>query len=62
MLSDIEIAQQATLKPITEIACSLGITPDELEPYGKYNAKLSDELFDRLKDKKKRKISIGNCY
>ncbi len=58
MLSDIEIAQQATLKPITEIACSLGITPDELEPYGKYKAKLSDELFDRLKDKKNGKLVL----
>lgn len=58
MLSDIEIAQQATLKPITEIACALGIQPDELEPYGKYKAKLSDELFDRLKDKKDGKLVL----
>ena len=42
MLSDIEIARQATPKPITEIAASLGIPADELEPYGKTKAKISE--------------------
>lgn len=51
MLTDIEIAQQAKMKKITEVAASIGITDDELEPYGHYKAKLSDSLFDRLKDK-----------
>ena len=46
MLSDIEIAQSAELKPIAEIANQLGISADELEFYGKYKAKLSDELAD----------------
>ena len=50
MLSDIEIAQQATLLPIKEVAAQIGITEDELEFYGKYKAKLSDELSDRVKD------------
>ena len=50
MLSDIEIAQSAELKPIAEIANQLGISADELEFYGKYKAKLSDELADRVKD------------
>lgn len=51
MLTDIEIAQQAKMKKITEIAQSIGIKEDELEPYGHYKAKISDSLFDRLKDK-----------
>ena len=50
MLSDIEIAQQATLLPIKEVAAQIGISEDELEFYGKYKAKLSDELSDRVKD------------
>ena len=50
MLSDIEIAQSAELKPIAEIANQLGISADELEFYGKYKAKLSDELADRVKN------------
>ena len=49
MLSDIEIAQQATLLPIKEVAAQIGISEDELEFYGKYKAKLSDELSDRVK-------------
>ena len=49
-LSDIEIAQQAQLKNITEIAEGIGITADEIEPYGHYKAKISDTALDRLKD------------
>ncbi len=51
MLSDIEIAKQAKMKKITEIAAELGISEDYLEPYGHYKAKLSEELFTKLKDK-----------
>ena len=51
MLSDIEIAQQAKLLPIKEVAAQIGITEDELEFYGKYKAKLSDELAERLQSK-----------
>ena len=58
MLSDIEIAQQTKLKPITEISKELGIRDDELEPYGHYKAKLSDKLFERLKDKKDGKLIL----
>lgn len=47
MLTDIEIAQQAEIRPIKEIAGKLGITEDELEYYGKYKAKLSEELIKR---------------
>lgn len=50
MLSDIEIAQQAELKPIREVASKIGITEDELEFYGKYKAKLSDELVNRIEN------------
>ncbi len=48
MLTDIEIAQSAKMLPITEVATQLGIAPDELECYGKYKAKLSDELAHRI--------------
>lgn len=58
MLSDIEIAQQAALKPIKEIAACVGILDDELEPYGKYKAKVSDSLFERLKEKKDGKLIL----
>jgi len=50
MKSDIEIAQEARLLPITEVAARLEIAEDELELYGKYKAKLSDELMHRVKD------------
>lgn len=49
--SDIEIAQAATLKPIDEIAESLGIQSDEIEHYGRYKAKINLSILERLKDK-----------
>ncbi len=49
MKSDIQIAQEATMKPITEVAKGLGISFDELELYGKYKAKISDEYLNRIK-------------
>ena len=58
MLTDIEIAQQAELLPITKIAENLGIQEDELELYGKYKAKLSESLFERLADKKDGKLIL----
>ncbi len=48
MLSDIEIAQQANMKKISEVAADIGIEEDELEPYGHYKAKLSDKLLKRI--------------
>ena len=48
MLSDIEIAQQAKMRPITEVADKLGILPEELEPYGRYKAKISLDVMKRL--------------
>lgn len=50
MKSDIEIAQEAAMIPIKEVAAKLDIKEDELELYGKYKAKLSDELMERIKD------------
>jgi formate--tetrahydrofolate ligase len=56
--SDIEIAQQSKMKPISEIADQYGIIDDELELYGKYKAKISLDIFDRLKDKKDGKLIL----
>lgn len=58
MLTDIEIAQQAKLIPITKIAGDLGIKEEELEPYGRYKAKVNDTLYNRLKDKKDGKLIL----
>ena len=58
MLTDIEIAQQAKMKKITEIAANLGIEEEELEPYGHYKAKLSQKLFNRLADKPDGKLIL----
>ena len=45
MLSDIEIAQAAQMKPIVEIAEGLGISPEDIEPYGHYKAKVTENLY-----------------
>ncbi len=61
MLTDIEIAQQAKLKPISEIAASVGISETELEPYGRYKAKVNETLFERLKDKPDGKLILATA-
>lgn len=58
MLSDIEIAQNAQMKDITEIASQLGISASELEPYGHYKAKISDSVMSRLEDKPDGKLVL----
>ena len=58
MLSDIKIAQQAQMEPITKIAEKLNISEDEIEMYGKYKAKLSFSLIDRVKDNKDGKLIL----
>ena len=58
MLTDIEIAQQAEIRPIRQIAEKLGITEDELEYYGKYKAKLTEELIARKADEKDGKLIL----
>ena len=58
MKTDIEIAQEAQMKPIGQVAESIGISQDELEFYGKYKAKLSDELWDRIKGNENGKLVL----
>ena len=58
MLSDIEIAQQAKLLPVKDVAAQIGITEDELEFYGKYKAKLSDELSARVNKNRDGKLIL----
>ena len=58
MKSDIEIAQEAKLVHIGEIAQQLGVQEDELELYGKYKAKLSDSLMERVKDEPDGKLIL----
>ena len=58
MKTDIQIAQEATMLPITEVAKKAGIMPDDLELYGKYKAKLSYELIDKVKDQSKGKLVL----
>ncbi len=58
MKTDIGIAQEAVMKPIQDVAAQLDIPADELEFYGKYKAKLSDELWDRVKDKPDGKLIL----
>ncbi len=55
---DIEIAQSAKLKPITEIAANLGLSADDIEPYGKHKAKISLDVYRRLKDRPDGKLII----
>jgi len=54
--SSLEIAQEATLRPITEIAAAAGLEPGELDPYGQYKAKVSLSVLDRLADKPDAKL------
>ena len=56
MLSSLEIAQAATLRPIADVAAEAGIEPDELEQYGRYKAKVDLSILDRLADRPDAKI------
>ena len=58
MKTDIQIAQEATMKHIKEVASSIGIQEDDLEFYGKYKAKISDELWEKAKDNKDGKLVL----
>ena len=58
MKSDIKIAQEAVLAPIWEVAAKLDIKEDELECYGKYKAKLSSDIWERVKDNKDGKLIL----
>ena len=58
MKTDIQIAQEAKMEHIRDVAARAGIVEDELEFYGKYKAKLSDELWDRIKDREDGKLVL----
>ena len=58
MKTDIEIAQEAVMEPITKVAASIGLTEDDIELYGKYKAKLSEDLWNRIKNEKDGKLVL----
>ena len=58
MKTDIEIAQEAALEPITDVAARLGLSGDDIELYGKYKAKLSEELLQSLKGRERGKLIL----
>ena len=58
MLTDIEIAQQTEMKPIADIAADLGVQANELEPYGRFKAKLNEALFRRMEDQPNGKLIL----
>ncbi len=58
MKSDIEIAQQATMKPISEIASYIGLGDDDIELYGKYKAKVTLETWEKIKDRPNGKLVL----
>ena len=58
MKTDIQIAQEAQMIPIMEVAKQLGIQDDALDLYGKYKAKCTDELWDRVKDNTEGKLIL----
>ena len=58
MKTDIQIAQEAEMIHIREVAAQLGIHEEELELYGNYKAKLSDELMEKVKDREDGKLIL----
>ena len=58
MLTDIEIAQQTEMKPIADVAADLGVQANELEPYGRFKAKLNEALFRRMEDQPNGKLIL----
>ncbi len=58
MKTDIQIAQEAQMQPIKEVAANYGIGEDELELYGKYKAKLGDQVWERVKDRPDGKLVL----
>ena len=56
MPSSLEIAQSATLRPILDIAADAGLLPDEIEPYGRYKAKVDLSVLERLSDRPDAKL------
>ena len=58
MKSDIEIAQEAVMLPIKEVAQNIGLTEDDIELYGKYKAKISNEYYEKIKDNEDGKLIL----
>lgn len=58
MKTDIQIAQEAEMKHIREVAATIGIEEDDLELYGKYKAKLTNDLWDKIKDRDDGKLVL----
>ena len=58
MKTDIQIAQEAELMPITKVAERLDISADDLELYGKFKAKISDEYMDKISENKDGKLIL----
>ena len=58
MKTDIQIAQEAKMLPVKDVAASIGIMEDDLEFYGKYKAKLSEDLWDKVKDREDGKLVL----
>ena len=59
MLTDIEIAQQAEMEPIKNVAAKLGMSEDDIEMYGKYKAKISDEYMQSVKNNENGKLILN---
>ncbi|MCI8518603.1 MAG: formate--tetrahydrofolate ligase, partial [Clostridia bacterium] len=57
-MSDIEIARNAKLKDIREVAKDMGLNEEEIESYGKYKAKVTEEAFRRLEDRENGKLIL----
>ena len=58
MKTDIEIAQETVMQPIKEVAESIGISEDDIELYGKYKAKLSEEYLQKIQNNKEGKLIL----
>ena len=58
MKSDIEIAQEAIMLNVKDVAAKIGVSEDDLELYGKYKAKFSEHLYDKCKDNKDAKLVL----
>ena len=58
-MDDIEIAQNAKVKPIKEVAATIGLTEDDIEPYGKYIAKIPYYRLAKMGDKKGKLVMVS---
>ena len=58
MKTDIQIAQEATMLPIKDVAANYGITEDDLELYGKYKAKISNELWNEVRERQQQVLVL----